>query len=82
MGSDVAFDSPYLDRYLRFGWYLDIIMLLLLGDASLMFGPDSVVDIDDQDFTYDDEWFDVVRFFDLPCIWCHTGAYFRFGWDL
>ena len=43
MGSDVVFDSLYLDRCLRFGWYLDIIMLLLLGVASLMFRSDSVV---------------------------------------
>ena len=54
MGSDVVFDSSYLDRYLRFGRYLDIIMLLLLGDASLTFGPNSVVDMDDRDCTFDD----------------------------
>ena len=29
-------------------------MLLLLGDASLMFEPDLVVDIDDRDCTFDD----------------------------
>ena len=29
-------------------------MLLLLGDASLMFGFDSVVDLDDWDHTFDD----------------------------
>ena len=82
MGSDVVFDSPYLDRYLKFGWYLDIILLLLLGDTSLMFGPDSVVDMDDWDCTFDDGWSDVVRFFDLPYVRCHTGAYFRSDWDL
>ena len=43
MGSDVIFDSLYLDRCLRSGRYLDIIMLLLLGVASLMFRSDSVV---------------------------------------
>ena len=63
MRSDVVFDSPYLDRYLRFGWYLDIIMLFLLGDASLMFGPDSVVGLDYRDHTFDDGWFEVICFF-------------------
>ena len=43
MGSDVFFDSLYLDRCLRSGRYLDIVMLLLLGVASLMFRSDSVV---------------------------------------
>ena len=82
MESDVVFDNPYLDRYLGFGWYLDIIMLLFLGNVSLMFGPNLVVDMDDWDYTFDDEWSDVVWFFDLPYIWCHTGAYFPFGWYL
>ena len=54
MGSDVVFDSPYLDRYLRFDRYLDIIMLPLLGDTSLTFGPNSVVDVDDWDCIFDD----------------------------
>ena len=35
MGSDVIFDNLYLDRRLRFGWYLDVIMLFLLGDFFL-----------------------------------------------
>ena len=43
MGSDVVFSSLYLDRWLRSGWYLDIVMLLLLGVASLMCRSDSVV---------------------------------------
>ena len=51
MVSDVIFDSPYSDKYLRIGWYLDIIMLLLLGDVSLIFGSDSIVDMDDWDYT-------------------------------
>ena len=42
--------------------------MLSLGDASLMFGPDSVVDMDDWDRTFDDEWFEVVRFSDRPYI--------------
>ena len=63
MRSDVVFDSPYLDRCLRFGWYLDIIMLLLLRDISLMFGADLVMDLDDWDCTFDDGWSDVVWFF-------------------
>ncbi|WKA00252.1 hypothetical protein VitviT2T_018631 [Vitis vinifera] len=36
MGSDVVFDSLCLDRCLRSGCLLDIVMLLLLGDAFLM----------------------------------------------
>ena len=75
MRSDVIFDSPYLDRCLRFGWYLDIIMLLLLGDVSLMFGPDSVVHMDDRDYPFDDRWLDVTCFFDLSHIWCPIGVY-------
>ena len=43
MRSDVVFDSLYLDRCLRSGWYLDIIMLLLLGVVYLMFRSDSAV---------------------------------------
>ena len=43
MGSNVVFDSLYLDRCLRSGWHLDIAMLLLLGVASLMCRTDSVV---------------------------------------
>ena len=63
-------------------WYLDVIMFLLLGDTSLTFGPNSIVDLDDCDHAFDDGWFEVVRFSNLPYIWCHTGAYFRFDWDL
>ena len=87
MGSDVVFDSPYLDRYLRFGWYLDIIMLLLLGDTSLTFGLDSVVDLDDWDYTFDDGWFEVIRFSDLPYIYAILGhislsvEIFRSSWS-
>ena len=43
MGSGVVFSGLYLDRWLRSGWYLDIVMLLLLGVASLMCRSDSVV---------------------------------------
>ena len=53
MGSDVILDNPYLDRCLRFGWYLDVIMLFLLGDASLIFRFVSVVGLDDQDCIFD-----------------------------
>ena len=38
-------------------------MLLLLGDASLTFVPDLVVDMDDRDRAFDDGQLDVVRFF-------------------
>ena len=82
MESDVVFNSPYLDKYSRLGWYLDISMLLLLGDAILTFGSDSVVDLDNCDYTFDNWWFEVIKFFDLPHIWCHTRAYFRFDRDL
>ena len=87
MGSNVIFDTPYLDRYLRFGWYLYIIMLLLLRDASLMFGPDSVVHMDDWDYPFYDRWLDVTCFSDLSHIWCPTRAYsvsdeiYRSSWN-
>ena len=68
MGLDVVFDNPYLDKCLRFGWYLDVIMLFLLGDASLMFEFDLTVDMDDWDHTFNDGWFDVVWFSGLPHI--------------
>ena len=68
MELDVVFNSPYLDKCLRFGWYLDILMLLLLGDVFFMFGPDSIVDMDYWDYTFDDGWSDVIWFFDLPYI--------------
>ena len=29
-----------------------------------------------------DGWFGAIWFSYLPHIWCHTGAYFRFDWDL
>ena len=44
-------------------WHLNVIMLLLLGDTSLMFRPDSTVDIDDWDYTFNDGWSDVFWFF-------------------
>ena len=34
--------------------HLGVIMFLLLGDVSLMFGFDSSVDLDDWDHTFDD----------------------------
>ena len=68
MGLDVIFENLYLDKRLRFGWYLDLIMLFILGDASLMFGLDSSVDMDDWDHTFNDGWFDVVWFSNLPHI--------------
>ena len=36
-----------LGRILRFSWYLDVIMLSLLGCVSLMFGSDSIMGMDD-----------------------------------
>ena len=55
--------------------HLGVIMFLLLGDVSLMFGFDSSVDLDDWDHTFDDGWFDVIWFYDLLHFRCHTGAY-------
>ena len=55
MRLDVIFDSPYLDKCLRFGRYLDVIMLLLLENTSLMFGFDLVMVMDDWDYTFDDK---------------------------
>ena len=72
MGSDVVFDNPYLDRCLRFSWYLDTIMLLLLGDAFVMFGPDLVANMDDWDYTFYDGWSDVVWFLFLFIFIYHT----------
>ena len=43
MGSDVVFDSLYLDKCLRSGWYLDIVIFLLLGFTFFRFRSDSVV---------------------------------------
>ena len=74
MGSDVVFDSLYLDRWLRSGWHLDIIMLLLLGIASLMCRTDSVV------FGLPGSW--VWRWltwchlvFGSSYLWCHAATY-------
>ena len=47
MGFNVFFDSIYLDRCLRLGRYLDIIMWLFLGDALLAFDPFLVTILDD-----------------------------------
>ena len=38
MGFNIFFDRIHLDRYLRLSRYLDIIMWLFLGDASIVFG--------------------------------------------
>ena len=74
MRSDVVFDSLYLDRCLRSGWHLDIVMLLLLGVAFLMCRTDSIV------FGLPGSW--VRRWltwchliFDLSYLWCHIAAY-------
>ena len=81
MGSDVIFDSPYLDRYLRFGWYMDIIMLLILGDASLTFGPD----LSGFGWLRLHIWWWMIwgyPIFRSTIHLCHIGAYFPFGWVL
>ena len=55
--------------------HLDIIMLLLVGNASLMFGSDIAMDLEYRDHTFDDRWLDVTWFSDLSHIRCHTRAY-------
>ena len=40
------------------------------------------MDSDDQDYMFDERWFHVTCSSDLSHIRCHTGAYFRFRWDL
>ena len=62
--------------------HLDVIMFLLLRYAFLIYESDSLMDIDDLEWTFDDGWFEVIWFSDLSHIWCHTGAYFHFGWAL
>ena len=57
-------------------------MLLHLGGTSWICGHDSVMDLDDQDYMFDERWFHVTCSSDLSHIRCHTGAYFRFRWDL
>ena len=47
MGFNVFFDYIYFDRYLRLGRYLDIIMLLFLGDTLLALGSISSYGLDD-----------------------------------
>ena len=79
MGSDVVFDSLYLDRCLRSGWHLDIVMLLLLGVASLMCRTDSVV------FGLLGSWVWLWLtwchlIFDLSYLWCHTRGISHFIW--
>ena len=48
----------------------------------LICGFDSAVDLDDWDHVFDDGWFKGVRFSDITHVWCHSGAYVLFGWDL
>ena len=62
MRSGIIFYSFYLGRCLRSGWYLDILMLLLLGDTTLMFRFVSAVDLGYWDHTFDDRWLHVTRF--------------------
>ena len=81
MGSDVIFDNLYLDRCLRSGWYLDVVMLLLLGVASLMFRSDSVVfGLPGSCVWWWMIWWHLI--FWLSHIRCHTRAYSVSGEDL
>ena len=53
-----------------------------LWDAFWTLGLDFVIDLDDQDHAFDERWFHVTCSSDLSHIWCHTRAYFHYGWDL
>ena len=77
MGSDVVFDSLCLDRCLRSGRLLDIVMLLLLGDAFLMVRFVSVVfRLPGSRIWQRMTWWHLT-FSDLSHIRRHAGAYFR-----
>ena len=79
MGSDVVFDSLYLDRWLRSGWHLDIAMLLLLGVASLMCRTDLVVfGLPRSRLWRWLIWCHLI--FDLSYLWYHTGGISHFIW--
>ena len=78
MRSDGIFDSLYLGRCLRFGWHMDVVLFLLLGDASLMLGGDLVMDVDNCFIIW--MIFDAVWPLILLCISYHTGAYSPFIW--
>ena len=52
MISSVIFDRFYLDMCLSFDYSVNIVMLHLLGNALVMFGPNSDVGIDDQSSTH------------------------------
>ena len=74
MRSDVIFNNLYLGTCLRFGWCLNVIMILLLGDTSLIVwiwsncGYGWLVD-----YTFD--VVNIVWFPYLTCIGCYTEAY-------
>ena len=78
MRSDVIFDSLYLGWCLGFGRYIDVVMFLLLGDASLMLGGDLVMDVDGCFILR--MIFDAIQIFILLCINYLTGAYSPFIW--
>ena len=81
MGSDVVFDSLYLDRCLGSSCHLDTVMLLLLGDTFLMFRFVSVVFGLPGSLIWRGMIWRHLTFSDLSHIRCHTGAYFRFRYD-
>ena len=74
MGSDAIFNSLYLGRCLTFGWCLNVTMLFLLRDTSLIVwiwsncGYGWLVD-----YTFD--VVNTVWFPYLTCIKCYTRAY-------
>ena len=52
--------------------------MLSSGRRPLIYGSDSVVDMDDLDRAFDDGWFELIWFSDLSHFLCYTGAYSPF----
>ena len=75
MGSNVVFGSPHSDRCLKFFRYLDIIMLLFLGDAFWRLDPIQlwIWMTGIRHLMMDDEWFEVIRFSDIPYTYAILG---------
>ena len=77
MRSDIVFSNLCLNWCLRFGCYLDIVMLLLLGDTFLMVRFVSIVlGLPGSCIWRGMIWWHLT-FSDLSHIRCHIGAYFR-----
>ena len=77
MGSDIVFSSLCLNRCLRFGCHLDIVMLFLLGNTFLMVRFVSVLLGLSRSCIWRGMIWWHLTFSDLSHIRFHTGAYFR-----